>query len=84
MIFTRYISEFMPCPSVDTKFVLSILKFYTGSVFGMLKSEILLHKLAHLSIPKTFWVYLENLSIPKNLRTLKTNFEKADGLGISP
>ena len=29
-----------------------------------------------------FWVYLKNLSIPKNLRTLKTNFEKADGLGI--
>ena len=52
MIFTIYISEFMPCPCVDTKFVLSILKFYTGSVFGMLKSEILLHKLAHLSIPK--------------------------------
>jgi hypothetical protein len=23
------------------------------------------------------------LSIPKNLRTLKTNFEEADGLGIS-
>ena len=23
------------------------------------------------------------MSIPKNLRTLKTNFEKADGLGIS-
>ena len=22
------------------------------------------------------------MSIPKNLRTLKTNFEKADGLGI--
>ena len=23
------------------------------------------------------------MSIPKNLRTLKTNFEKADGLGMS-
>ena len=30
-----------------------------------------------------FWVYLKNLSIPKNLRTLETNFEEADGLGIS-
>ena len=30
-----------------------------------------------------FWVYLKNLSVPKNLRTLKTNFEKADGLGNS-
>ena len=29
-----------------------------------------------------FSVYLKNLSIPKNLRTLKTNFEEADGLGI--
>ena len=26
----------------------------------------------------------KNLSIPKNLRTLKTNFEEADGLGIKP
>ena len=29
-----------------------------------------------------FWVYLKNLNISKNLRTLKTNFEEADGLGI--
>ena len=29
-----------------------------------------------------FWEYLKNLSRPKNLRTLKTNFEEADGLGI--
>ena len=27
-------------------------------------------------------MHLKNLSIPKNLRTLKTNFEEADGLGI--
>ena len=38
--------------------------------------------MAHLSLPKMFRVYLKNLSIPKNLRTLKTNFEEADGLGI--
>ena len=36
-----------------------------------------------LSVTKLFWVQLKNLSIPKNLRALKTNFEKADGLGIS-
>ena len=30
-----------------------------------------------------FWAYLRILSIPKNLRTIKTNFEKANGLGIS-
>ena len=58
MIFARYTFEVMPCPSADTIFVLSILNFlkYTQtesqSVFGMLKSEILLHKLAHLSILK--------------------------------
>ena len=34
----------------------------------------------NLSIPKMFWVKLKNLSISKNLRTLKTNFESADGL----
>ena len=28
-------------------------------------------------------MYLKNLSIPKKLRTLKTNFEETDGLGIS-
>ena len=39
--------------------------------------------MAHLSIQQMFWVYLKILSIPKNLRTLKTNFEEADGLGIS-
>jgi hypothetical protein len=55
---------------------------YTQNVFGILKSEILLHKLAHLSILKTLWVYLKDLSILKNLSILKTNFEKADGLGI--
>ena len=36
-----------------------------------------------MSIPKLFWVRLKNLNLTKNLRTLKTNFEKADGLGIS-
>ena len=30
-----------------------------------------------------FWVYLKNLTIPKNLRILKTNFKEADGLGKS-
>ena len=30
-----------------------------------------------------FWVYLKNLNIPKSFRTLETNFEEADGLGIS-
>ena len=30
-----------------------------------------------------FWVYLKILSVPKSLRTLKANFEEADGLGIS-
>ena len=48
----------MPSPSADSKFVLSILKFFkhaqffmnTQNHFGILKSEILLHKLAHLSI----------------------------------
>ena len=30
-----------------------------------------------------FRVYLKNFSIPKNLGTLKTNFESADGLGKS-
>ena len=42
-----------------------------------------LHKLAHLSIPKMFWVWLKFLRILKNLSTLKTNFEEADGLGIT-
>ena len=42
-----------------------------------------INKLANLSRPKMFWVYLKNLSIPKNLRTLKTNVEEADGLGNS-
>ena len=81
----------MPSPSAFSKFGLSILNFfkhaqffmYTQNHFGILKSKILLHKLAHLSTPKMFWVQPRNLSIPKNLRTLKTNFEKADGLGIS-
>ena len=45
-------------PCADTKFVFSIFKFfkltqffkYTQNDFGVLKSEILLHKSAHLSI----------------------------------
>ena len=52
----------MPSPSADSKIFLSVLKTfrhaqflrYTQNNFGILKSEILLHKLAHLSIPKTF------------------------------
>ena len=81
----------MPSPSASSKFGSSILKFfkhaqfftYAQIPFGILKSKISLHKLAQLGIPKMFWVYLKNLSIPKNLRTLKTNFEEADGLGIN-
>ena len=80
----------MPSPSASSKFGLSILKFfkhaqffmYTQNHFDILKIWISLHKLAHLSIPNIFWVYLKNLSIPQNLTTLKTNFEEADGLGI--
>ena len=52
----------MPSPSAISKFVLSTLKFskhtqflkYTQNVFGILKSEILLHKLDHLSALKHF------------------------------
>ena len=52
----------MPSPSADSKFVLSILKFFkhaqffnhTQNIFGMLKSGILLHKLDYLSILKIF------------------------------
>ena len=81
----------MPSPSAFSKFGSSILNFFKGAQFfmhtqndfGILKSWISLHELAHLSIPKMFWVYLRNLSIPKYLRTLKINFEKADGLGIT-
>ena len=36
-----------------------------------------------MSIPKLFLVHLKNLSEPKNLTTLKSNFEEADGLGVS-
>ena len=53
-------------------------------VFGILKSEILLHKLDHLSVLKTFWVYFKNWVCLKNLSVPKTNFEIADGLGIGP
>ena len=52
----------MPSPSANSKYILSTLKFfkhtqflkYTQNVFGILKSEILLHKLAHLSVLKIF------------------------------
>ena len=52
----------MPSPSAISKLVLSTLEFfkhthflkYTQNVFGILKSEILLHKLDHLSVLKTF------------------------------
>ena len=52
----------MPSPSAISKFVLSTLNFfkhtqflkYTQNVFVMLKSEILLHELDHLSVLKTF------------------------------
>ena len=55
-------TRLVPSPSAFSKFVLSTLKFfkhtqflkYPQNNFGILKSEILLHKLAHLSIPKTF------------------------------
>ena len=75
----------MPSPSADSKFVLSILKFfkhaqfvkYTQNNFGILKSDILLYKLAHLSILKIFRVYFKDLSI------IKTNFVSANGLGIN-
>ena len=40
-------------------------------------------KRAKISSKKYCLVYLKILSIPKNSRTLKTNFEEADGLGIS-
>ena len=61
---TRGISILMPSPSAFWKFGLSILNFfkhaqffmYTQNHFGILKSKILLHKLAHLSTPKMFWV----------------------------
>ena len=80
----------MPSLSALSKFGLSILKFfkhaqsfmYTQNYFGILE-KISLHKLAHLSIQKMFWVYIKILSIPKNLRALKTIFKKADGRGIS-
>ena len=74
----------MPSPSAISKFVLSTLKFFkhTQNVFGILKSEILLHKLDHLSVLKTFWVYFKNWVCLKNLSVPKTNFEIADGLGI--
>ena len=36
-----------------------------------------------MSIPKWFWVYIENWACLKKLSMLKPNFEKADGLGIS-
>jgi hypothetical protein len=60
----------MPSPSADAKFVLSILKFLSmlkSSIFlsilnmfyGILKSEILLHKLAHLSILKKIESFLK-------------------------
>ena len=52
----------MPSPSADSKFVLSVLKFfghthffkYTQNDFGIPKIGTLLHKLFRLSIPKTF------------------------------
>ena len=76
----------MPSPSADTKFVLSILKFwsmlntlkYTHNVLSILKWANLCSKISLLSIPKTLWVYLKNLSL------LKTNFVSADGLGKMP
>ena len=56
------VPSLMPSPSAISKFVLGTLKFfrpnqflkYTQNVFGILKSEILLHKLDHLSVLKTF------------------------------
>ena len=46
----------MPSTSADSKFALSMHKFFKHAQnhFGILKSQILLPKLAHLSIPKMF------------------------------
>ena len=81
----------MPSPSAFSKFVLSVLKFlgilkfskYTQNVLGILKWANLCSKISLLSIPKLFWGYFKNWVCLKNLSMLKTNFEKADGLGIS-
>ena len=71
----------MPSPSADPKFVFSILKFlsmliflkYTQNNFGTLKSEILLHKLDHLSILKTFWVSWKKLFKELEIKKKKIN-----------
>ena len=81
----------MPSPSAISKFVLGTLKFfkhtqflkYTQNVLSTLKWSNLCSKISLLSIPKTFWVYFKNWVCLKNLSVLKTNFEIADGLGIS-
>ena len=36
-----------------------------------------------MSIPKWFWVYINNWACLKELSMLKPNFKKADGLGIN-
>ena len=54
--------QVLPSPSASSKFGSSKLKFfkhaqfflYTQNHFGILKSQISLHKFAHLSIPKLF------------------------------
>ena len=81
----------MSSPSADSKFVLSVLKSlgilkflkYTQNVLGILKWDNLCSKILLLSISKLFWVCLKNWACVKDLSTLKTNFESADGLGTS-
>ena len=54
--------KYLPSPSANSKYILSTLKFfnhtqflkYNQNLFGILKSEILLHKLVYLSVLKIF------------------------------
>jgi hypothetical protein len=81
----------MPSPSAFSKFVSSILKFLgilkflrgTQNSLGMLKWANLCREIELLSIPKWLWVYIKNWACWKNLSMLESNFEKADGLGIT-
>ena len=61
----------MPSPSATSKFVLGTLILfkhpqflkYNQNVFGILKSQILQHKLDHLSVPKTNFEIADGLDI---------------------
>ena len=76
--------KLLPSPSADAKFVLSVLKSFKHAQFFKYIQIILVYSKARFyCINWLIWVYFKNLSIPKDLRTLKTNFESADGLGIS-